>query len=787
LLETGINARIPDFIAVDLVDWRSDEDAVLDEVCEYFADRRIAVRSSRAIEDSADSSYAGCFLSMLDIDACDRESVASAITRVVASYSGSQLPGDMEGDQILFQEMVAGVDVSGVIMTRAVEDGGPYYVIGYDDLSGRTDAVTGGIGGTKTVVVHHDVPESALDSKRLRRMVRLARDVEGHCGRVPLDIEFALSDSDNAYLFQVRPMAVAKGWHTDVVNCVNMLLPRAASFVEERLKPRPGVLGRYGLFANMTDWNPAEMIGPAPRPLAASLYRHLITHGTWRDARHGQGYRFVPESELMVLIEGRPYIDVRLSLNSFLPNGVPDEIGGLLIDAQLMRLANHPEWHDKVEFEICTSVADFSWHESLITRYPGVLDEEQVKTFGKALIRLTNGLLDISSEGQLAKAEADIAKLNELLDKVTAERHTGGSCVLSHIAELLELCRAYGTMPFARLARHAFVAESFWRSAVRRGAIGAARVAALKASIHSVAGEMMDDLRDVVEGRQQSEPFLARYGHLRPGAYDILSPRYDANPDILFDHVPPPRFAEGPFVLTSHEERRLNGALAETGLECTARELVEYTHRAVAGRELGKFIFTRALSDALESIRAWGGQYQLDAKALSFLSIEDILDCNVHSGVADAQVLAEKVQRAIERWHKARCLQLSYILRRPADLYVAPLHRSQPTFISDARVIAEPVILSAHSTDSRALSGKIVCIEQADPGYDWIFSKGIAGLVTQYGGANSHMAVRCAEFRLPAAIGCGEVLFKKATRAPRIDLDCANKRLGVHHLHGDAL
>ena len=58
------------------------------------------------------------------------------------------------------------------------------------------------------------------------------------------------------------------------------------------------------------------------------------------------------------------------------------------------------------------------------------------------------------------------------------------------------------------------------------------------------------------------------------------------------------------------------------------------------------------------------------------------------------------------------------------------------------------------------IDGKIVLIEGADPGYDWIFSKGIKGLITRFGGAASHMAIRCAEFGIPEAIGCGEVIYK---------------------------
>ena len=68
-------------------------------------------------------------------------------------------------------------------------------------------------------------------------------------------------------------------------------------------------------------------------------------------------------------------------------------------------------------------------------------------------------------------------------------------------------------------------------------------------------------------------------------------------------------------------------------------------------------------------------------------------------------------------------------------------------------------------------------IKSADPGFDWIFSHNIAGLITQYGGPNSHMAIRCAEFGLPAAIGCGEKLYNQLLKAKVIELDCGSRKI----------
>ena len=39
------------------------------------------------------------------------------------------------------------------------------------------------------------------------------------------------------------------------------------------------------------------------------------------------------------------------------------------------------------------------------------------------------------------------------------------------------------------------------------------------------------------------------------------------------------------------------------------------------------------------------------------------------------------------------------------------------------------------------------------------------------------MAIRCAEFGTPAAIGCGEQTFERVVRADAIELNCAEKVL----------
>ena len=77
------------------------------------------------------------------------------------------------------------------------------------------------------------------------------------------------------------------------------------------------------------------------------------------------------------------------------------------------------------------------------------------------------------------------------------------------------------------------------------------------------------------------------------------------------------------------------------------------------------------------------------------------------------------------------------------------------------------------------MKDKIVFIENADPGYDFIFTKKIKGLITKYGGANSHMAIRCAELGIPAAIGVGDKNYSEYLKANILQLNCGTNLIKV--------
>jgi len=765
--------RVPDTYFFTVSDWTRDSADIIRTIGTRFADR-VAVRSSAVSEDGNTASLAGKYVSRLNINAQCPDDCTDAIECVIASYDGNA------SDQILIQEMVGDVEVAGVIMSHNLDDGAPYYVFGYDDESGRTDAVTGGFGVHKTVLVHHEADERHIRSVRIQKMHALIRNLETVFGRRPMDVEFAIDRSGVAHVFQVRPITTSEKWSAATTRCVNRELPRMESVLKRYAARRPGLAGRTNILGNMPDWNPAEIIGSSPRPLATSLYRHLVTKDVWHIARAAMGYRKLPGVELLVEMAGRPFIDVRASFNSFLPNATDAGTAEKLVDSWLSRLDRHPEFHDKIEFEIASTAYDFLFEQNQSERYPGVLSTEALAAYRNDLKALTARNLALDRKSFLGTAERQLETLRSRRTIYEKENKADPVNLLGQVVLLLNDCRRLGTQPFAVIARQAFIAEALLRSAVARGAICDNRVLELKRSINTVSRDISRDLNSVCKGALDKSVFWLNYGHLRPGSYDITSPRYSDRKNLFENGVTAADAPEtGPFVLNPAEARGLDGLLKESGLDhLTAAQLIEYAGRAIRGREYGKLIFTWNLSAALENIAEWGKLLGLSRDDVSFLPVDEILSMGRPSSLEGrARAFVDQIAAAREDFADSHAVKLGYLIRDVHDLYVLPVHRSAPNFVTSKRTEGRVAHLENRTSAAADLRGAIACIENADPGFDWIFAKGISGLITKFGGMNSHMAVRCAEFGLPAAIGCGEDLFDRIVGGPSAVLDCANKTL----------
>jgi hypothetical protein len=276
---------------------------------------------------------------------------------------------------------------------------------------------------------------------------------------------------------------------------------------------------------------------------------------------------------------------------------------------------------------------------------------------------------------------------------------------------------------------------------------------------------------------------VARYGHLRPGTYDITSPAYGSAPeDYLRPMVESARSAPERHPGEGWDTRTrdgIRGRLAELGLGRDIEAFETFLRDAIEMRESSKFVFTRNLSAALESLAEFGELHSMSREDLAHARIEELFDLRGASSREPAERLAELAREGREAYAITEAVCLPAQVFSAGDLVAFEQTAGAPNFVTRKRVQAPVASLTLETRPTLDLRGRIVLIPNADPGFDWIFSRGIAGLVTMYGGINSHMAIRSAEFELPAAIGVGGLLFDALAGAQVIELDCASQRIEV--------
>jgi len=747
---------------------------------EHFIESEfLVVRSSAADEDGKFSSSAGEYESILNVPSIDPKKINEAINAVVASYEKKRpvLPDD----EIIIQEMVLKTIMSGVIFTHDLNTGAPYYVINYDDQSGLTDTVTSGKSeySNRTLYIHRN-SINQLKSERFIKLLQAVQELEEVMESQILDIEFALDKNLTPYLLQVREITTQTNWNSAVTRRVDATLKGVNAFVNERFKSLNNVYGKTTLLGQMPDWNPVEMIGRAPRALATSLYQALITDYAWSSAREKMGYAIPSGQPLMVTLSGQPFIDTRLSFHSYLPNTLSPKISEKVVNHWLDRLRESPELHDKVEFNIAITSFSFDIDRKMDQLLGDSLTDSEKEIFKKAHLNQTRELIKGEGNGSLKKALDNIQLLcTKQAKQNSSDLHFNISILFSMISD----CIQYGTVPFSILARHGFIAKTILLSLKYLGIMSNDEINQFQSSIKTVAGDLVDDMHALQLNKLTNKEFMSRYGHLRPGTYDILSQRYDQMGDISNGiKLPQQEKKIGPFQFSSKQKIQVNKLLKDNNFgNFKADELLNYMREATIGREYGKFVFTRTVSDMLELIANYAEVNELSRDEISHIPLNLILETIKGSDESDIEARLRYISDLEKQKHKiSTAIRLPQLLVDQADIYIIPFQVSHPNFITDKKVTAQCLVLNSQ-TDKSSLKGKVILIEGADPGFDWIFSQNIAGLITKYGGVNSHMAIRCAEFGIPAAIGCGEQRYEKIMKGSQVHLDCAAGLVNLLH------
>ncbi|HET6425997.1 MAG TPA: PEP/pyruvate-binding domain-containing protein [Planctomycetaceae bacterium] len=707
-----------------------------------WCDRAVIVRSSALHEDGVMESLAGQFTSVPHVRGLGE--IVTAIDRVIASYETTN-----DADQVFLQPQLAPITVSGVAFGLDPITGGPYIVINQQQ-SAQAGEVTGGIACDDELFYWlKDSPRPT--EPQLTAVITLMDELERLLETAALDVEFAWA-AETLYLLQVRPLTRVERLSRTAAECHEQLA-QIAAFLTERQTAHRQVCGAGSVWGVMPDWNPAEMIGLRPRPLAVALYRECLTDGTWAEQRRRYGYRDCTGVPLMECLGGQAMIDVRASFTSFVLASVSDTLADKIVQLALQGLQSRPEWHDKVETELLFHCWTFDLDERL---QHTEFTPEECTELSQALQRLTQDVMRFDG-GPWCE---DRRRMTEFEAWISSPRSTTPAA----LKNLLQRCRTEAGLAFAGLARAGFIAVCIVNSLIKVGVWTDTDRDDFFRDTHTVLTNLHTD-----RVRLSTQEFLARYGHLRPGTYDILVPRYDEAPELYLQHFPSDDLSSGsPRPGNDLHRPALSSLLSQHEWPFGVDEFLRWLREAIEWREYGKFVYSRGISELLRGLGEYAATLGISREDCSYAT-QSLWDESIPDSEFPEQLRAAiAAGRAMMKANRG--LVLPPLLFSTKDLTSFCYPRCQPNFVTH-NVGCGPVVEFDRYDGVRELRGAVVLLPSADPGYDWIFSAGIAAFVTKFGGANSHMAIRAREWNLPAAIGVGEVRYRRLLQARALRVD----------------
>jgi phosphoenolpyruvate synthase/pyruvate phosphate dikinase len=239
------------------IDFTTNPNTIIKKIIFSFK-KDIIIRSSSISEDTHKKSNAGKFES--------RIVKLKEFTNLLQILREFSLQFKNNKDQILIQELIKNVEISGVIFNKDPQTGFPYYIINYDE-TGKTDLITAGIKNPKikTLIIYKKKINS---SKKFKTYLKILQELEKIYYTNNIDIEFAVKNK-NFYLFQCRPLVVKKNKKIKNLNLDDVLINLKKKI--DKISLNQILSGTKTIYSNMADWNPAEMIGSKPYPLSARM------------------------------------------------------------------------------------------------------------------------------------------------------------------------------------------------------------------------------------------------------------------------------------------------------------------------------------------------------------------------------------------------------------------------------------------------------------------------------------------------------------------------------------
>lgn len=741
---------VPKFIYFKESDFKKEKITILKRINKLFLNS-VIIRSASFQEDN-NISNAGKFLSIPNVASKDNLDLELSINKVFKSYGNYLKKIDQ---YIIVQEYINNADKVGVIFTADPKNSAPFRTINFNN-SHETSLITSGKSNGRIIYYFKDATE-IIKKNKLNNFENIISNLERIYSGQSLDVEFLVVNR-KIKILQVRKLFTSKKKKINFNKHLKDLEKKILKMTYEI----SNLVGKNRYFSTMTDWNPAEIIGLKPRTLALTMYKSLITDNIWSESRKELGYKDINKLPLLYTFLGTPYIDLKTDINSFLLEKHSENLQNKLVKFYLGEFKKKPYfYYDKIESKLiinCISL-DSNKYKKILSK--SNLTKKEVEIVINDYKELTENII--------FKLNNNIEKY-KLGEKLFLKIKNSKNSTINKIFLLHNLCKNYGTLPFANIARMAFISIEFLNSMCDLNIINNKDKALFLENIHSISTEMKILLK------KNKKKFLSKFGHLRPNTYEISNYNYRENYDVYFKDINKQIIKSKKFKFSKKQIYKIDKYLKRQKFKnLNAILLINIIINSIKEREASKLFFTKIINEIFFELKILSKRVLLDKKLIQYLDIYKILE--FYEKFSHEDLIVAMRGNALKNkkiYEHNQNFNLPNIIIKKEDIYLFEENQAAPSFITDKEVFSEFVHLNDISSKI-SLDNKIVCIENADPGFDFVFSHKIKGLITAFGGPNSHMSIRCNEFSIPAAIGIGEKKFQQLISYDKLILDCKKK------------
>ena len=159
---------------------------------------------------------------------------------------------------------------------------------------------------------------------------------------------------------------------------------------------------------------------------------------------------------------------------------------------------------------------------------------------------------------------------------------------------------------------------------------------------------------------------INKYGHLRPGTYEITSDPYWKNPDKYLTTSLKKEKTEKEFIFTEKEKAGISKIINNLDKSINFDDFKKYLIKSIQERERVKFEFTKSISLSLDLIENWGKKVNIEINDIKYLKYENLIKFIDHG---DLNELRKVIKQNKENFIYTQIINLPDIIENEGDFH----------------------------------------------------------------------------------------------------------------------